>query len=244
MNDTTKIYELLRPEPEENLLFSPLRGESRERHGAIGRLKISFDKYGIYPNERWTTYQGHLNTLDFNRECSVVLAFSYGNVFSRATDFAAYQFTQSVNELMNQDGLGVKVITENYSFYVRCQTHDFGKDAIFYAYDNRFLLPELAGQHELPKECYSILPSTGELIIISRGKRSYAPCDASKPNPEENRLFADTSNRMFGITRGQEEAMLCGSLFGWDKPAARPWRYDAQGRPRSAPPPNKDAPER
>ena len=116
-------------------------------------------------------------------------------------------------------------------------------DIYVFAYDNDYLLPELAGKHDLPEVCYSVLPSTGELISISRYEKGYFRCEGSKPNPEENRLFADTSNKIFGITKAQEAAMLAGSMFGWDVPGASPWKYDKDGNPRSLPP-QKDGPER
>jgi hypothetical protein len=54
-------------------------------------------------------------------------------------------------------------------------------------------------------------------------------------------MFADTANQVNGITRAQEEAMLAGSMFGWDTPAAKPWNYDQNGKPRPPhPPKNKD----
>jgi len=78
------------------------------------------------------------------------------------------------------------------------------------------------------------------LIYLYRNENGYAPCDVSTMNPDENRLFADTSNKIHGITRGQEEAMLAGSLFGWDIPAAKPWMYDENGTPRITQPKNKE----
>ena len=38
-------------------------------------------------------------------------------------------------------------------------------------------------------------------------------------------------NQIIGVTRAQEAAMLAGSLFGWDTPAADPKNYDEQGQP-------------
>ena len=145
---------------------------------------------------------------------------------------------------MGERGTGFKIESAGYTYYLRCRPGQANYDVYLFAYDNRYLLPELAGQHEIPGRCYSILPSTGELISLTQYENGYAPCDASKQNPEENRFFADTSNKFFGITRAQEEAMLAGSLFGWDKPAAQPWNYDENGNYRlddpNIKPKNKD----
>jgi hypothetical protein len=95
----------------------------------------------------------------------------------------------------------------------------------------------------MPKGCYSILPSTGEIILIRRGEHGYAPTAYQEKSRELNRLFVDSQNADYKITRAQEEAMFAGSLFGWDKPAAKPWNYDQGGKPRPIPP-KKNEPER
>jgi hypothetical protein len=111
-----------------------------------------------------------------------------------------------------------------------------------FAFDNRWLLPELAGQHFMPDVCFSILPSSGGVIIIERDKTGYTPV-ASCVEPHERREGVDNLNLGLGVTRGQEEAMLAGSLFGWDTPAAKPWKYDKDGNPRPVSL-KKDTPER
>ena len=80
----------------------------------------------------------------------------------------------------------------------------------------------------LPEYCHSVLPSTGELILISRGTEGYMPTD-QKVNGETGREAADRLNRQAGITKAQEAAMLAGSMFGWAVPAADPKNYDEQG---------------
>jgi hypothetical protein len=58
-----------------------------------------------------------------------------------------------------------------------------------------------------------------------------------------NRQIAAAKNALLGVTRAQEEAMLAGSIYGWDTPAAKPWNYDQYGKPRIRPK-EKDGPER
>lgn len=81
----------------------------------------------------------------------------------------------------------------------------------------------------LPRECLSTLPSTGEVIRIERYKMGYAPGRFQK-TPEENRIFVDLRNSYNGISKAQEAAMVAGSMFGWDTPAAKPKNYDENGK--------------
>ena len=41
----------------------------------------------------------------------------------------------------------------------------------------------------------------------------------------------DDCNVKNGVTKAQEAAMLAGSMFGWQTPAADPKNYDEQGQP-------------
>lgn len=82
----------------------------------------------------------------------------------------------------------------------------------------------------LPTTCFSVLPSSGELIVITRGERGYSL--ASLKNAEKsNQELAEMENKKRGITKSQEAAMLAGSMFGWHTPAADPDNYDEEGRP-------------
>lgn len=81
----------------------------------------------------------------------------------------------------------------------------------------------------LPRECLSTLPSTGEVIRIERYKMGYAPGRFHK-TPEENRIFVDLRNSYNSISKAQEAAMVAGSMFGWDTPAAKPKNYDENGK--------------
>ncbi|HCC34795.1 MAG TPA: hypothetical protein DEQ02_03855, partial [Ruminococcaceae bacterium] len=72
----------------------------------------------------------------------------------------------------------------------------------------------------------------------------YRLCNSAGKLPHQVRFKVDDENGMRHITRGQEEAMLAGSLFGWNTPAAKPWNYDQNGRPRPINQPKKNEHER
>ena len=52
-----------------------------------------------------------------------------------------------------------------------------------------------------------------------------------KIDGKSNREVADIANAAVGITKAQEAAMLAGSMFGWQTPAADPKNYDEHGQP-------------
>jgi hypothetical protein len=133
---------------------------------------------------------------------------------------------------LTTQGDGYVVQTQDYSYYFRCCPRIGDYDVYCFAYDNRRLLPELAGKHNLPDFCYSISPSTDDIIIIKCGERGYYRCEYTTSDVEYNREYAKDANIRLGVTKAQEEAMYNGSLFGWDVPAAKPWRYNLDGTTR------------
>lgn len=82
---------------------------------------------------------------------------------------------------------------------------------------------------DLPEVCYSILPSTGDVIIIKHGESGYYRCEYSTEDKAFNREFANDRNANIGVSKAQVEAMLAGSMYGWDVPAADPKSYDENG---------------
>lgn len=82
---------------------------------------------------------------------------------------------------------------------------------------------------DLPEVCYSILPSTGDVIIIKHGESGYYRCEYSTEDKAFNREFANDRNANLGVSKAQVEAMLAGSMYGWDVTAANPKSYDVNG---------------
>ena len=83
----------------------------------------------------------------------------------------------------------------------------------------------------LPEQCYGVLPDTGELIIIKKGESGYYRTDIAATGKEETRALADEYNGKAGVSKAQAAAMLAGSMFGWQVPAADPKNYDENGQP-------------
>lgn len=84
---------------------------------------------------------------------------------------------------------------------------------------------------DLPEVCFSILPSTGDVIIIKHGESGYYRCEYSTEDKAFNREFANDRNANLGVSKAQVEAMLAGSMYGWDVPAADPKSYNENGTP-------------
>lgn len=84
---------------------------------------------------------------------------------------------------------------------------------------------------DLPEVCFSILPSTGDVIIIKHGESGYYRCEYSTEDKAFNREFANDRNANLGVSKAQVETMLSGSMYGWDVPAADPKSYDENGTP-------------
>jgi hypothetical protein len=229
----------LSPATGNNRLFFNLDGEDARRHGAIGYLRANFGANGLGFHITWFDKQPHLKTKAFRREIDSVingLRTDGGETPLSSRKALESHCAAYPGKALGECGSGYIVETDNYSYYFRCDPGPHNYDVYCFTYDNSYLLPELEGQHELPLICFSTLPSTGELILISRNSRGYTPTTSSDADRDANRIAAESQNELRGITRAQEEAMLAGSLFGWGKPAAKPWNYDLDGSPRALPP--------
>lgn len=75
---------------------------------------------------------------------------------------------------------------------------------------------------KLPEVCWAVSQLSGDLICIKNGEPGYYPSSFSTGSREQNQKIADQCNQQSGITPLQVQAMVIGSMFGWDKPGADP----------------------
>lgn len=86
-------------------------------------------------------------------------------------------------------------------------------------------------RQSLPEKCFSALESTGEIITITKGEKGYTPTGQYPQDGIPPKEAAAVLNDAAKVTREQEAAMVAGSMFGWDTPAADPKNYDTKGVP-------------
>ena len=83
----------------------------------------------------------------------------------------------------------------------------------------------------LPDKCFGTLQTSREVILLRKGVMGYERTyivPAAKVDPK---AAVDALNELTDITKAQSAAMLAGSMFGWDTPAADPKNYDEMGQP-------------
>jgi len=71
-------------------------------------------------------------------------------------------------------------------------------------------------ERRLPLFSATTHKETGEMVLIRRGQKGYFPPTGKWFH--ENKVTADEFNDEKGITKPQAEAMLIGSMFGFNAP--------------------------
>jgi hypothetical protein len=77
----------------------------------------------------------------------------------------------------------------------------------------------------LPEYCFARHNTTGKLIKIRRGVSGYYPFDHDLNVTDER---VDELNEELGISKAQKEAMVIGSMFGWNVPGANPKMHEGR----------------
>ena len=73
----------------------------------------------------------------------------------------------------------------------------------------------------LPEVCFVHLPGRlpgKQVVAIRRGESGYFETSYDEIDPTKAVSLVEHMNRKMGITPAQAEAMLVGSMFGWDSP--------------------------
>ena len=81
----------------------------------------------------------------------------------------------------------------------------------------------------LPDRCYVYLATENAICIVQKGEHGYYKTDLVPESREEGKQIADGYNHNLGIPKRQAAAMVAGSMFGWETPAADPNSYDENG---------------
>lgn len=77
-------------------------------------------------------------------------------------------------------------------------------------------------REELPEMCYALDEVEKRVILIKRGEQGFYKTNWPAGYTQE---MVDKLNEKIGVTKAQAEAMIAGSMFGWDVPAADPNNY-------------------
>lgn len=93
------------------------------------------------------------------------------------------------------------------------------------------LKQEYESRHGLPMYSFYPAPDRNMIMSIRYGESGYWPVEHI-PEGMTAEEYADKLNQTLGVSKAQQTAMLYGSMFGWDSPAARPERYDENGQPK------------
>ena len=87
---------------------------------------------------------------------------------------------------------------------------------------------QIFNRQPYPDKCYAYVATTGQIGVITRGERGYKPVSV-KIAGLDSHATVDRLNTALGVSKAHAAAMMAGSLFGWDCPAANPKNYDRNG---------------
>lgn len=81
---------------------------------------------------------------------------------------------------------------------------------------------------QYPPVCYVYVEGDQIIGVVARGESGYrpaGPADDRYTNAEAAQALVDAHNNAIGVKPSQREAMVFGSMFGWDLPGADPAKY-------------------
>lgn len=80
-------------------------------------------------------------------------------------------------------------------------------------------------KYNLPELCFTVTPE-GDLVCISYDLPGYCISIYNTDSIETNHETADYLNKKLQVSKSQQQAMLYGSMFGWEKPGCNPKLYE------------------
>ena len=141
---------------------------------------------------------------------------------------------------MEQAEKGIRFIDPHYKELFRIKSVFYGRAAhrtcryiddchveVGNGWDSLFHICQFAEQMErchnevipltppLPEKCFTVQPSSGELIVIERYKPGYQVSPMAHFKGKTPQQTADVLNSNMGVTRAQAAAMLAGGDTGW-----------------------------
>ena len=208
--------------------------------------KFGRDEFGFRVNTQNYAYLLRLNPMqgDYNLYIYCYRREMLDQHMEKAARGICFLDTSGKERFRIPDGDSIRVTRPDGSHSDHtCRYIDENRAEIGYGVDNLYHMAQFAEwmarngntyvplRSSLPKQCYSLLLDTGNVVILKRGETGYYKTDIPHTSKEEARALVEEYNRKLGVTRAQEEAMKGGSMFGFDKPIADPANYDAQGQP-------------
>lgn len=98
---------------------------------------------------------------------------------------------------------------------------------------------DVGAREQLPDLCYAFTAChrPGErIVIVKRGERGFYTTNLDHPqmSAQEAKAIVDSYNARLGVTWPVKQAMLFGSMFGFDAPGADPDHYPEREPERAA----------
>ncbi len=214
---------------EQELFFSSF--DEPQELGCIGHLRGDFGNGKSFYSTWFPHKNEHLNNEYFKSILNAVIneLRDEGNVlFERSAMYNSCSTRKDCKILGIHKNMtwGFRIETQDYLIYLRCSPVCGDYNFYAFCYDKNMLLDKLAGDRGLPRYCYAHLKTIRQDVRIDFATSGYTPCGNLGRDVKE-------LNKALGITPAQVVAMQCGSMFGWDIPAADPKSYDENGEVKS-----------
>ena len=138
-------YEFQKTMDGEKDLFYGMEGEAAEQHGFVGYLRGDYGRDGREFHTDWFDSQPDLKTDVFRDEFDGIINYLREASLSpvEGPDVFKFHCLQNMRRRVMDTEVRFKIVTDDFSYYFRCQPGPENYNLYAMAYDNRFLLPTL-----------------------------------------------------------------------------------------------------